>query len=463
MSRFPNKSIGLVLLLVFGILRPAGAEPAGLSSDDLYRLARENSSAILILDTDEARARHKVQAAKSMKYPSLSYSGSYSFLALPPEGVTLQPGELGTIPDLDGPGPATEIPLPAAETVVVEDTGHNYFTLGLTFTQPLYTWGKLNRAVRAAEAGERISAAALEGGQALLRAELNTMLYSLAMLDAMEEVLFQQEKIVPRLENITEKGVAEGFLLDGELLEARILSRQVALARLELENRRQGLLDRLEDLTGLESLTPGQLILPAPEEDRPLPEQTVLLARLSRNTDLKQLTAVKEAQQELLEAASRNKSGLPDMGFQFSLEYARDSLPWMEDDWTSGFSATATLSLQGNVGGKNRAEWEIARDDETRAALQYNEALLALQNELKSALRERKLLELKMETEDIVGEKLAREADIKRNEWLSGTVGEEEYLKKELELYQSSLTYKSYWIDYHNLTERIIYLTGGGL
>lgn len=466
-SAFPGASRAFVILgrliLLLGLPFSLVALDGPLSPEDLFDLARENSPALLILTREEARSRHEVLRARAMKGPALSYSASYSFLGFPPEGITLSPGELGIIPDLDGPGPAAPILLPGEETVFVEDTDRHYYRLGLTLTQPLYTWGRLDGALRAARIGEQAGAAAREGGEALLRAELNSLVYSLALTESMEEDLRRQEEILPRLVRLTEKGVDQGFLLDRDLLEIRITAREVALARREVENRKAGLLDRLEELTGLTGLDPEHLILPDPAGERPLPPEEELLAGLGTNPDLRQLALAEEAKGELALIASREKTALPDLGFRFSLEYARDALPFSGEEWSSGFSATASLSLQGSlpIGGGERAEWELARDDRALAALRYEEALLTLRGDVKSALRERELLLLKVEAERLRGEKLAREIGINKDLWQSGAAGEEEPLKKELEYRRSVLTLKGSLAEYHNLTDRILYLTGG--
>jgi outer membrane protein TolC len=225
------------------------AQTGGYTVNDLYNLALANSieRALFVNRVDQARGEK--ETARAGLNPTLSFSGSYSYLGFPPKGVTLKAGELGVIPDLDGPGPMTETLLPSEDTVFLEDTGNNYFRLGLTLDQPLYTWGKLKGAVEAARGSEMIQQAALKGEERRLHAEISTLTATLSLLQSMEEDLTAQEAIVPRLVKIVDQSLTEGFLLKEDLLEVKIVAQQVVLSRQELDYRREKIMNRLSHLT----------------------------------------------------------------------------------------------------------------------------------------------------------------------------------------------------------------------
>jgi outer membrane protein TolC len=76
------------------------AQTGGYTVNDLYNLALANSieRALFVNRVDQARGEK--ETARAGLNPTLSFSGSYSYLGFPPKGVTLEAGELGMIPDM---------------------------------------------------------------------------------------------------------------------------------------------------------------------------------------------------------------------------------------------------------------------------------------------------------------------------------------------------------------------------
>ena len=350
----------------------------------LISLALSHSRELGILASRSEQSRQETKKARSARLPSLSASASYSYLGLPPRGVTLEAGELGTI-DLDGPGPMGPILLPGEETVFLEDTGHNYFQAGLVLNQPLYTWGKLNGAVEAARGAERVDRAALSGGERKTETEIKILMTTLTLLYEMDDNLQTQQEIVPSLIKIVDESVDQGFLLRKDLLEVKILSQEVKTAHLEMKHRQQTLLNRLSRLTGLADLGENNLNLtgiPSPGEVTLFSETDLIQSLLENNNDLDQLRIAMEIREALTGISESGKSPLPDMGFRLELGFADDTLPFTNNEWSTGFTATASLSLQSTLfdGGRNRADWKAdqAREEEARlvraSALEAEEA-----------------------------------------------------------------------------------------
>jgi outer membrane protein TolC len=438
------------------------AQTGGYTVNDLYNLALANSieRALFVNRVDQARGEK--ETARAGLNPTLSFSGSYSYLGFPPKGVTLEAGELGMIPI--GPG----IPLPSEDTVFLEDTGNNYFRLGLILDQPLYTWGKLKGAVEAARGSEMIQQAALKGEERRLHAEISTLTATLSLLQSMEEDLTAQEAIVPRLVKIVDQSLTEGFLLKEDLLEVKIVAQQVVLSRQELDYRREKIMNRLSHLTDQEDLAPSDLALTPPlsPEDIPIPSKESLIQGLiSHNSDLLQLLKAVEVREELSQIASVEKTPLPNLGFRLELNYDHDTLPFSGEDTTTGLSATASLSLQGTLydGDRNKSKWETTQAREKEARLTYERTLLNLEDKVREDVNELSLIRTRISHEKLIGEKIKEEIKVKRNLWQTGSAGEEELLKKELEGLTSSLAVKGQMIDFYTIYYSLEYMTGGDL
>jgi outer membrane protein TolC len=322
--------------------------------------------------------------------------------------------------------------------------------------------------VEAARGSEMIQQAALKGEERRLHAEISTLTATLSLLQSMEEDLTAQEAIVPRLVKIVDQSLTEGFLLKEDLLEVKIVAQQVVLSRQELDYRREKIMNRLSHLTDQEDLAPSDLALTPPlsPEDIPIPSKESLIQGLiSHNSDLLQLLKAVEVREELSQIASVEKTPLPNLGFRLELNYDHDTLPFSGEDTTTGLSATASLSLQGTLydGDRNKSKWETTQAREKEARLTYERTLLNLEDKVREDVNELSLIRTRISHEKLIGEKIKEEIKVKRNLWQTGSAGEEELLKKELEGLTSSLAVKGQMIDFYTIYYSLEYMTGGDL
>ncbi len=448
-------------LMLTGALLFAQSPPYDL--EDLFSLALGGNPSLERLRGESDRAAAGEEKARAARGPLVSGLLSYSYLAFPQEGITVAAGDLGTIPGIGA--------LPAGDIVFMDDLGNNYYQLGLTLNQSLYTWGKLDLAVGAAGAQKELQARTLSLEERKIRTELETLLTSLAVLDRTGEHLAIQEETAPRLTRIVRESYDKGFLLKTDVLEAEMLSREIALARTELTQRRGEIFRRLESLTGLGEVTDDLLSYAYPGDvwagEDSLPDGEILWQRiLEGNGELRQLEAGTEALNYLSRIGERQKSHLPDLGFQLDLKYGADTLPFGEEEWYRGnVTATATLALKGNIydSGRDRHDWEESRGEERAARARYEEALSSLRESLES---ERNALELQKQRilyGDVEIRKIREEREIKRSLWQAGAEGEEEYLKKVLEEESASIDRLSRILLYFQSLYALEYLTGGKL
>jgi len=242
-----NALVAVVLLLVPSFALPAG--PGALSLAEALRLADETSEAVRIRAL-QAGARDAVLAeARSRRLPRLALEASASWLANPPEGITVGKGELGTIVI---PGsPPTIIELPAEDLVFVEDAEPTYYKLGATLTQPLYTSGKIEAGIRLAELDRAAAGTELDRQRREIRRDAARAYHgavlagrSLPLLEAMRAAC--ADIVADRHASFAEGTVTRQAVLDAEAslasLEARIVAAREA---------RSSALEALAVLTGL--------------------------------------------------------------------------------------------------------------------------------------------------------------------------------------------------------------------
>jgi outer membrane protein TolC len=234
-----NALVAVMLLLVPSFALPA--EPGALSLAEALRLADETSEAVRIRTLQAVRSDAVLAEARSQRYPRLALEASASYLANPPEGITVHRGDLATVP----------IVIPAEDLVFVKDAEPSYYKLGATLTQPLYTSGKIEAGIRLAEldraaAGTELDRQRREIRRDAARAYHGTVLAdrSLPHLSAMRAAY--ADIVADRHASFAEGAVTRQAVLDAEAslasLEARIVAAREA---------RSSALEALAALTGL--------------------------------------------------------------------------------------------------------------------------------------------------------------------------------------------------------------------
>jgi len=448
----------IISIILLGRILSAQTAPYDL--DDLTGMALNRNSTLLRLQGEEEEALAAEKGARAQKQPLLTGLAGYSYVGIPQEGITVQAGDLGAIPGIGS--------LPAEDLVFMEDMKNNYYQLGVTLTQPLYTWGKLNLAAEAAHSQSSLKRETLTAQERKIRTEIETLLAALAVLDRTEEHLAVQEETVPRLIRIVEESYDKGFLLRTDVLEAQMLARETGVARRELSQHKDEAYRRLATLTGQKEIGREQLEYDYPGdlwENGTLPGDRERLweGLLARNGELRQLAAGTEALRNLSILGEKQKAHLPDLGFQLDLKYASDILPFEEEEWYKGsFTATATLALTGSLfdGGRDRSSWEEARAREKTAQARYDETIAQLRETLESSCNDLELLEGKILYGDAKISRLEEEMKVKKNLWQAGAEGEQEYLKKLLEKEGAEIERLGLIQSYFQTLYTLRYLTG---
>ena len=234
-----NALVAVVLLLVPSFALPAG--PGALSLAEALRLADETSEAVRIRALQAGTRDAVLAEARSRRYPRLVLEASASYLANPPEGITVHRGDLAAVP----------IVIPDSDLVFVKDAEPTYYKLGATLTQPLYTSGKIEAGIRFAELDRAAAGTELDRQRREIRRDVARAYHgavlagrSLPLLEAMHAAC--ADIVADRHSSFTEGTVTRQAVLDAEAslasFEARIVAAREA---------RSSALEALAVLTGL--------------------------------------------------------------------------------------------------------------------------------------------------------------------------------------------------------------------
>jgi outer membrane protein TolC len=405
--------------------RAATGAPAAraLSLDDAIRMAARESEALQIARAGLTRAHGQVLQARSGYLPQLNSSLSYArtlksqFQALaggggPDPSTTPQPQSLCTPPLPENPTPderaaalAAATTCPTAQGIDFSKVGfgaRNAWTLGLSFSQSVFSGGRVSGQNLAASAARRSAEVELTSQRAQLALDVTQAYFDAVLADRLvaiaDTTLAQTEELLRQTTVARRVGNQSEF----ELLRATVTrdnQRPVVIAR---RGDRDVAYLRLKQLLNLPLDEPLDLITPIDQPETitrviaanasssgalPVSRAVDTLAALpvpdtlvSDRAPVRQSEAAVRAQEGQLRVARADR--LPSLAITSNyqrLYFPQDVFPNL-NQYTQNWSIGGSLSLSLFSGGRVTGGVEVARAnlDQARAQLQQARELAAL-------------------------------------------------------------------------------------
>jgi outer membrane protein TolC len=456
-----------VLLVTAGVLTgptPAGAQEAVDSLRD--EAARQSSrlGSLIVFDADHfpaepdgsfmeknreislqegelraARADHRGAVAR--RFPTVSARADAAWLANPTDPVTLEAGELGTIPFSENPMLGMDdILLPDEETRLFEGSGDTRYELGLSLVQPIFAWGTIEGAVAAAEAAERLAATRLAGTRHAVTIEAAAAAETVAILGAVQESLALQAEAAERLVSISRENWSNGFITEREYLDARLARQEVLLALAEVAEQRGNALEGLRILTGRTGGegAPGRSAAPLQADPPragglPMTEEELIRRATRGSWELLALEEGREFRRAREGIAAGSRTLRPDVGFRLDLSWAGALEDAGESQWedrgewqvTVGVGISATLFDGGRAG----ADHARAIEESRLAELEALDREERLAGNIRNRLRKVETLKAGLEHTAVVLSVRAREVSDAEAARDAGAGGEADVLR----------------------------------
>jgi len=332
LARTPAALLCLLLLPPL----PALSQQAELSLEQAYALARNNAEAVRAKELSLQRSRLSLSEARSRALPRLDLQASASYLVNPPKGYTVSAGELGSltpaIPALalgtnPNPIPLGTFTIPPKDFTIGAQE-HNYLSFALSFTQPLFTWGKIINAIDLASLQTDAAGADLVTQQRDIDREVHRAYFGALLAE-------RSEKILRRIRDIASEVLADRrkALEQGSITPDAVLETQSSLAALESKLIRAGqsastARETLGILTGLDTTDPAlstdfRTLPPALDEEslrlRAQRESAELAAARSRLLQARKKLAIEQGggvfRPDLVLSMSLDVSGQEDIPF----------------------------------------------------------------------------------------------------------------------------------------------------
>lgn len=413
---------------------------------DLLELASINNPSLLVAKEAESAALADLRSAKARRLPTVKVETSGSFIGNPIGPISITKGQFGSEAGVD---------IPPRDILLYKGMENSNYSFKLTGDQPLFTWGKIKLGIKLAESA--ISASSVQKLKAerelaiKLRGTWEAMTYFKLMFDIMD----LQTRIGNRLVELAEKSATAGFITQTDYASSKIKLKEIDIARVKLEEKRDRLLSELAAMAGLDELTMEDLML-NPEtagKARWQLDEALSLA-MAGSLDLSLLDTLLDIKLGLKELAEKESRGLPDLGLHIELSYGGSRLPFIEKDWfrQDDYQLSISLGTSGNIFGNavKAGEAAKARAELAEAVAQKADAERSIKAFIKESFLGTELGKAKLE--HAVLKQYNYIAELKQGKTIieAGAGSEPEYLTKMIEALANLAEAYATLIDYRS-------------
>lgn len=396
---------------------------------DLLAMAAAANPALLAAKEAEAAAAADLAGAKGRRLPTLKAESSGTYIGNPLGPIAITKGQLGTEGGVD---------LPPRDVIIYKGMESSQYSFKLIGEVPIFTWGKISLGIELAQTGLAAAATQRRKAERELAIRARGTWEALGYLSAGAEVLALQARIGARLVELAERSAAAGFITRAELANARIRLKEIDIAAVRLDERRDRLLSELAAVAGLPELALDELALDPPPAGRaPWDEATAQALALQGSLDLALLSALVEVKGGLSALAEKEAKGLPDLGLRVELSYGGPRFPFIEKDWygQDDYQLTFSLGTSGNIFGNavKAGEAAKARAQLAEAKAQRADAERAIRSFVRESFLSAELARARLEYVSLRQDGYAAELEQARAELGAGAGSESDYLATMIE------------------------------
>jgi outer membrane protein TolC len=355
-----------------------------LSIDKAEDLASRNADEVQAKAAAANAALRAVDAARANFFPKLTGSVSGAYLPVAPKGITIPANSLATLPlwfPTNEPANAPSGTISPGGSLIKEDvsldptdmtlggyTKNSYFKGNLTFSQPLFEWGKIKAALDLASYEATIAQVGSAGATLDARRQANRAYFSALLSKDSLPVLQELRDLAASILEDRRSSLDQGFSTQADVLSS---TADLAAMDTKLVQDREGLESALESLALLTGLDADTIALASdfrPALPASLSEDEVKAEAASGSTEVSLARArLSEAKRKL--DLERDSSILkPDLALFASLDASGQTIPfsesgWFDSTWSCDVSIGLSLDVDFFDGGASLARIKGAQAD----------------------------------------------------------------------------------------------------
>ncbi|MGP1419267.1 MAG: TolC family protein [Sphaerochaetaceae bacterium] len=340
------------------------------------RMAMESS----LLDYSDAKAGYS---------PTVDLTVTGSYLFNPIEPITLQKDQVLSFLGLSDVGYGS-----AGEDYMTLYKGQErmMYQFQLQITQPLFTWGKIGKAVELYKAIYGARTLEMVQMEEQFSTELKTRLAALVYMEQMRQLAMQEKEMAGLLVSLAREAASSGVMLELDVREAEVQASQIDVMLVELEEQISAQLRQVATLCGLDALSLDEIDF--------VPNESLYRSFVYKDLNKLEKNAVSQSRTtfQLLgkleviaalanEIAQASVNWKPDIALVTTLGYSGSRFPLIETDWyrQDKSSSTLTVALKANVWDGGKALRNIARTQSQTSSVRID--VKAGQQEVLSRLR----------------------------------------------------------------------------
>lgn len=355
----------VLLLLLSTILFPISSSIDVLTLEALESAVRMNNSEVIEAQQHLIQADLDVRQAKASRFGSLEASLGFQYMANPPIGpITTNTDTIFsqlTLPPGFTTGPNQYITL-------YDGMENTLFDSSLTYSLPLFTWGKINASIDLYESLKLVKEAQLREKMGEMNSEIQVLLSTLYHLNTIKNLLDEQKMIANRLISISKNSLDVGIItsLDYKETQAKLLS--IDEAQIQIQFQKDEVIAKLEKISGYQDIDKS-IISDSTKLSDIVSYANISLKELihmghSRSMPLiSGLEQAEKTSQALLDVAKGNLYGKPDLALQVSLGYSGSRIPFIETDWygQDDYTFNVSIGMKSNLFNGRKAVTEAAK------------------------------------------------------------------------------------------------------
>lgn len=431
------------------VLTPLSARTYTLG--ELQEAAVQESRDLQLLEAELEQSMIDLAQARAGRWPEVSLLVTGSYIFNPMDAIRINPDQIASLISLpDGFGPA-----PGAGYVTLFPAQEpTYYQFGLTFNQPVFTWGKISNSIELYQHMTEVNRLRISQKEREIRSALPVLVHSLGYLGRIEALMQEQLADAGRLVDIVRESYDSGFVVFEDVLSAQIQAQELEVLVLEIAGEKQQLLERIARLTGIHDISCDQLIVPDDDafRDYQFPDKEILIkeALSLQREPVKILSLLTEVQELALKITEASVYWKPNLGLRIDVGYSGSRFPLAEADWfrQNDYDLNITVALETTLwdGGKRLLDVKSSAQDLRAAEIKFEDARQEISSALTMSLLTYDLSQSRISYHKLKEESSYAQLQFQQRQYDAGVGGEADlisakiaYRARQIETYQQMI------------------------
>ena len=406
-----------------------------LTVTDLQSAMMGGNPDIMKAREEVSKASLDVKDAKSGYSPTIDLTITGSYIANPIDPIRVNLGDYIN---------TTAYGIPNDYVTIYNGQESMYYQFQLSLTQPVFTWGKITNAVRLYQKVYDARVLQMEDAIEKAQTELRTRVAALYYLLQIQTLLESQREIADKLVGHADNAQQNGMMLATDALKIKVQSRQIDVAKAQIDQQIVLMVTELRNLTGLKDLNADDIEFDEAEFDAKLDalketDYSTLSSRClaDSRTTFQLLGALSQIAELTNDIAGASVNWKPDMALVVNADYSGSRLPFAQKDWygKDDWSATITFALKTTIVDGGKAVRNVKRTESavSEAQMDIQSAKAKVQSAVDENWTNLSVYLAQIDYQDALQSQLEAQGEVDKQLLDTGYGSESDYLQGQLE------------------------------